>query len=136
MEEKFGSSNSKKRRRQDNDDDDHDDEDSGDESSSSEDEDDTGVLATEELDKEIFATLTAIRNKDPRVYDGKTSFYTPIDASTGGDARPRKEKPMYLRDYHRENLLAGNTGGQEERGEEEEEEEEEVNQRKKSGRRK
>ena len=115
VEEKFGPSNSKKRRRQDNSDGDDDD----DESSSSEDEDDTGVLATEELDKEIFATLTAIRNKDPRVYDGKTSFYTPIDPSTaaeGGDARPGKERPMYLRDYHRENLLAGNSGEQEDHG--------------------
>jgi len=103
VEDKFGP-NSKKRGRED-------DEDSEDESSSSEDEDDVGVLATETLDKEIFATLEAIKNKDPRVYDGKTSFYTPIDASIATDRADatKSEKPMYLRDYHRENLLAGNT---------------------------
>jgi len=54
-----------------------------------------GVLATETLDKEIFATLPAIKNKDPRVYDGTTTFYTPIDAAEN------KEKPMFLRDYPR-----------------------------------
>jgi protein KRI1 len=108
VEEKFGSG-SLKRGRYDDDDD------SDDESSSSEDEDDVGVLATEDLDKEIFATLAAIKNKDPRVYDGKTSFYTPIDESASADAAaPKKEKPMYLRDYHRENLLAGNVGEEEE----------------------
>jgi protein KRI1 len=109
VEEKYGSGSLKRGR--DDDDDDSDDE----SSSSSEDEDDVGVLATEDLDKEIFATLAAIKNKDPRVYDGKTTFYTPIDESASADAADsKKEKPMYLRDYHRENLLAGNVGEEEE----------------------
>lgn len=105
VEEKFGSGSLKRRR----------DDDSEDESSSSsEDEDDIGVLATEDLDKEIFATLAAIKNKDPRVYDGKTSFYTPIEASAPATATDsKKEKPMFLRDYHRENLLGGNADEEE-----------------------
>ncbi|KAI5804397.1 KRI1-like family C-terminal-domain-containing protein [Geopyxis carbonaria] len=109
LEEKYGNDSSLKRRRED------DEYDSEDDSSSSEDEDETAVLATEDLDKEIFATLAAIKNKDPRVYDGKTSFYSTADATA--DAAPsteKTEKPMYLRDYHRENLLAGNTGEEEE----------------------
>ncbi|KAF4636438.1 hypothetical protein G7Y89_g1646 [Cudoniella acicularis] len=87
------------------------------ESSSGEDEDDEGFLATEDLDAEISATLQAIRSKDPRVYDEKITFYKPIEE---GDEMPeaaegsKKDKPMYLTDYHRENLLKGYTGEEEE----------------------
>jgi protein KRI1 len=79
------------------------------ESSNDEDEDSDGFLATEDLDAEISATLQAIRSKDPRVYDEKISFYKPIEEDENTDsAAVKKEKPMYLRDYHRENLLKGN----------------------------
>ena len=77
-------------------------------SSTSEDEDDVGELATEALDSEIFATLNAIRSKDPKVYDPKINFYTPIDKDGSEQTKStQKEKPMYLRDYHREALLNG-----------------------------
>jgi protein KRI1 len=81
------------------------------ESSNDEDEDDDGFLATEALDAEISATLQAIRSKDPRVYDEKVTFYAPIEegADEGAMDAP-KPKPMYLRDYHRENLLKGHVG--------------------------
>lgn len=84
--------------------------------SSSEDEDDEGFLATEDLDAEISATLQAIRSKDPRVYDEKVTFYKPIEEPTEGNmdiVDAKKEKPMYLQDYHRENLLKGYTGAEE-----------------------
>ena len=74
-------------------------------SSSDEDEDDEGFLATEDLDQEISATLAAIRNKDPRVYDEKVTFYAPIEETLPKGDKPKAEKPMYLQDYHRENLL-------------------------------
>ncbi|KAI9740701.1 MAG: KRRI-Interacting protein 1 [Claussenomyces sp. TS43310] len=81
-------------------------------SSSDEDEDDEGFLATEDLDAQISATLQAIRNRDPRVYDEKITFYTPIEEEAEGVLVSKKqEKPMYLRDYHRENLLAGHIDG-------------------------
>ncbi|PMD36529.1 Krr1-domain-containing protein [Hyaloscypha variabilis F] len=84
-------------------------------SSDDEDEDDEGFLATEALDAEISATLQAIRSKDPRVYDEKVTFYAPIEEIDGEDAAlEKKEKPMYLSDYHRENLLRGHTGADEE----------------------
>lgn len=84
-------------------------------SSDDEDEDDEGFLATEDLDKEISATLQALRSKDPRVYDEKVTFYAPIDEDAEeGTTTEKKEKPMYLKDYHRENLLAGHTGEEEE----------------------
>lgn len=84
-------------------------------SSDDEDEDDEGFLATEALDAEISATLQAIRAKDPRVYDEKVTFYAPIEEDDNEDAAPKqKEKPMYLSDYHRENLLKGHVGADDE----------------------
>ena len=85
------------------------------ESSNDEDEDSDGFLATEDLDAEISATLQAIRSKDPRVYNEKISFYKPIEEDEDTSAvEIKKEKPMYLRDYHRENLLKGNVTAEEE----------------------
>jgi protein KRI1 len=64
-------------------------------SSDDEDEDDEGFLATEALDMEISATLQAIRSKDPRVYDEKSTFYAPIvEGDDGNPAPEKKEKPM------------------------------------------
>lgn len=103
VEEKYGPNAAKKRSRFDSSDSDSD--------SNSEDEDDTAVLATVALDQEIAATLAAIRKKDPRVYDGKTTFYAPIELTPTEDvtapAEPAEEKPIYLRDYHLKNLLSG-----------------------------
>ena len=81
-------------------------------SSSSSEEDDEGLLVTETLDAEIVAALEAIKSKDPRVYDKGARFYSAIedDESQGGQKR---EKPMYLRDYHREMLLHGDSGEEE-----------------------
>jgi protein KRI1 len=85
------------------------------ESSNDEDEDDDGFLATEALDAEISATLRAIRSKDPRVYDEKITFYAPIDEGKNDESdEAKKEKPMFLRDYHRENLLQGHIGAEDE----------------------
>lgn len=86
-------------------------------SSDAEDEDDEGILATEDLDAQITATLKAIRNKDPAVYNKDVTFYAPIedDEEVAGD-ETKKEKPMHLSDYHRENLLSGYTGAEEDEG--------------------
>ena len=86
--------------------------------STSEEEDDEGILALGKLDDQVNATLEALRRKDPRVYDEKVTFYTKIeDEDDGADgvgiAKP-KEKPMYLHDYHRENLLNGGITAEEE----------------------
>ncbi|KXH53834.1 KRI1-like family protein [Colletotrichum salicis] len=85
-----------------------DDDSDGDSSSSDETEDEDGFLATEDLDAQISATLNAIKNKDPRVLDSNFSFF-----QEGGEATPaktKKEKPMFLKDYHREKILAGGVG--------------------------
>lgn len=77
------------------------------ESSSDEDEDEDGELATEALDAEIMATLKAIRSKDPAVYDNNVTFYTKFDDDANATPKEKQEKAMTLRDYHRQNLLAG-----------------------------
>ncbi|KAI1460685.1 Krr1-domain-containing protein [Annulohypoxylon moriforme] len=87
--------------------------DEDDDSSSDETEDENGFLATEDLDAEISATLQAIKNKDPRVYDSQTTFYKPIDENAPAEdtsAKEKKEKPVFLKDYHREKILRGDTG--------------------------
>ncbi|EGC41067.1 ribosome biogenesis protein Kri1 [Histoplasma capsulatum var. duboisii H88] len=96
-------------------------EDEGESSSESEDEDDEGVLATEDLDREIFDTLNAIRSKDPRVYDANVKFYSEIKETEDEleSSSAKKEKPMFIRDYHRENLLRGGANGSEKEAEEE-----------------
>lgn len=110
MESKLGNS-SRKRKRDRGQDDDDSGSDSGTNSTSSssddEDEDDVGELATEALDTEIQAALSAIRTKDPRVYDADTRFYSEIqdDSKDAGQAQ-KKPPEMYLRDYHREVLLS------------------------------
>ena len=66
------------------------------------------MLISGTLDKEIDATLQAIRNKDPRVYKKTSTFYTNIDdEQEGREATETSEKPMYLHDYHRKNLMDG-----------------------------
>lgn len=86
------------------------DQDDDDDSSSDEDEDEDGFLATEDLDAQISATLQAIRNKDPKVYDKDVTFYQSTDEPTKSADTEPKDKPVYLKDYHREKLLRGDTG--------------------------
>ncbi|GBF63901.1 ribosome biogenesis protein [Trichophyton mentagrophytes] len=80
-------------------------------SEDSEEEDDAAELVTEALDEEIAATLQAIRSKDPRVYDPNAKFYTTLDETENVEGTKSEtskgEKPMYLKDYHRQNLLSG-----------------------------
>ncbi|GAB0133305.1 hypothetical protein EsDP_00001717 [Epichloe bromicola] len=88
---------------------DNDDDDEDSSSSSNETEDEDGFLATEDLDAQISATLQAIRNKDPRLYDKDYKFIELPDEEEAG--KEKKEKPVFLRDYQREKLLRGDIGG-------------------------
>ena len=86
--------------------------DSDESSSEDESEDDDGLLATEDVDAEIKSTLAAIRSKDPQIYDKSKKFFTDFDPDTVMQGEVDKEKPMYLHDYHRKNLMEGYTGGE------------------------
>ncbi|KAL6851114.1 Kinetochore protein Spc24 [Amphichorda felina] len=88
----------------------NDNEDDDDSSSSDETEDEEGFLATEDLDAQISATLQAIRSKDPRVYDKKVTFYQGGEENGDAKLKEKKEKPVYLQDYHREKLMRGDAG--------------------------
>ncbi|KAF7122011.1 hypothetical protein CNMCM5793_009566 [Aspergillus hiratsukae] len=105
LESKLGKTSALGKRR-DRDDDGSDD---SEESSSDEEEDDYGELITPAVDAEIMATLNAIRSKDPRVYDKDAKFYTALEAEEDSNTgnTEKKQKPMTLRDYHRQNLLSG-----------------------------
>ncbi|KAK1963068.1 hypothetical protein LY78DRAFT_615006 [Colletotrichum sublineola] len=88
-----------------------DDDSDADSSSSDETEDEDGFLATEDLDAQISATLSAIKNKDPRVLDKNFSFFQDTsNAAAEPTPSKKKEKPMFLKDYHREKILAGGVG--------------------------
>lgn len=101
--------------------------------SSSEDEDEHGELLTKGVDRQVRETLEAIRNRDPRIYDGTTKFFNnpsgngTSDDDDGGssdsdgeevnsDDEPvagwdtianaaKQSSKLTLKDYVRENLL-------------------------------
>ncbi|WYZ40197.1 hypothetical protein EsH8_IV_000538 [Colletotrichum jinshuiense] len=91
-----------------------DDDSDADSSSSDETEDEEGFLATEDLDAQISATLSAIKNKDPRMRDANFSFFKEATNTAAGEPTPskKKEKPLFLKDYHREKILAGGVGAE------------------------
>lgn len=106
VESKLGKTSALGKRR----DRDEDESDGSEDSSSDEEEDEDGELITEAVDQEIMATLNAIRSKDPRVYNKDVKFYTALEEEEEEPKAPsleKKDKPMTLRDYHRENLLSG-----------------------------
>ena len=116
LEEKYGKTANKRSR----DDAEGEDGEEGDSEDSEDDvsEDEDADLVTEDVDGEIMATLQAIKTKDPRVYDKNVRFYKELDddaaeSLANGDAAQSKQKPIYLHDYHRQNLLAGQTGSDE-----------------------
>ncbi|EON98057.1 putative ribosome biogenesis protein kri1 protein [Phaeoacremonium minimum UCRPA7] len=86
------------------------DDDEDDDSSEDETEDEEGFLATEELDAEISATLQAIKNRDPRIYDKDSTFYRAMTETDAGATKEKKEKPVFLHDYHRERYMKGDVG--------------------------
>ena len=110
LEEKYGPTDGKRGRG-----DERVDEQDSEEESTDESEDDDADLADLDVDKEIHDTLQALKNKDPRIYDPESKFYNDWEAAAlAADGKARQEKPMYLHDYHRRNLLAGHAGGEDE----------------------
>ncbi|KAK0982203.1 Kinetochore protein Spc24 [Friedmanniomyces endolithicus] len=110
LEEKYGPTDGKRSRG-----DEREDEEGSGEASTDESEDDDADLADLDVDKEIHDTLQALKNKDPRIYDPESKFYNDWEAAaSAANGKARQEKPMYLHDYHRRNLLAGYAGGEDE----------------------
>ncbi|KAK6455699.1 KRRI-interacting protein 1 [Scheffersomyces xylosifermentans] len=74
--------------------------------SSSEEEDEFGDLITEDVEEGINKVLKAIKEDPTKLLDPKVKFFE--DPENVTVSKEKKEKPMYLKDYHRINLLSGN----------------------------
>jgi len=94
------------------------DEESSQNESESESEDENGVGMTPRLEAQIEAVRHAIRTGDPRLHDPTFQWY---DNDDDGEepAVDKKEKPLYLRDYHRERYMRGDVGAEEDGQEQE-----------------
>ena len=77
------------------------DDDSDDESSSSEDEE--AEALTEQMEKDFFKTMAYLKSKDPKIYDGKTTFFEETEVKPKD--KSVKEKPLYLGDMERKVIL-------------------------------
>jgi protein KRI1 len=77
----------------------------GEESSSSEDEDELGELVTPEVDSQIVKIIEQIKLKDPELY--KTDRYYFTETEIKRTQSSLEKKPVFLKDYHRERILAG-----------------------------
>lgn len=76
------------------------------ESSDSDNEDDFGELITEDVEQGINEVLNAIKNNETnKLLDPNVKFFNENDVSV---PKVKKEKPIYLKDYHRMNILSGN----------------------------
>lgn len=85
------------------------------EESSSEEEDDYGELITEEVEDGIKNVLKAIRENDKeKLLDPKVRFFEDPEKAVEKMERSERHKPVYLKDYHRMNILSGNTFGDDE----------------------
>ncbi|XP_062566449.1 protein KRI1 homolog [Saccostrea cucullata] len=79
-------------------------------SSSSESEDEDAEALTAQLEEDWFKTLAALKSKDPRIYDKNAKFYhseeeESDDSSDEPGPSSKKDKPVYLKDYHRKVIL-------------------------------
>ncbi|KAG2730980.1 hypothetical protein G9P44_006129 [Scheffersomyces stipitis] len=73
--------------------------------SSSEDEDELGDLITEDVEAGINNVLQAIKENPTKLLDPNVKFFE--DPENFTETATKKEKPLYLKDYHRQNLLSG-----------------------------
>lgn len=79
-------------------------------SSSSESEDEDAEALTEVLERDWLRTLSALKSKDPKIYQKDVRFYHDEEESDSkdddtGKSKKTKDKPMYLKDYERKVLL-------------------------------
>lgn len=108
-----------------------DDEESEDDSESDVVEDEDGALVTPGVEAQILKTLAEIRARNPKVYDPSVNFFSPQELTKAEaewrskkqhqhpqqqpqQQRQQGEKPLRLKDFHRQRLLAGDPLDEEE----------------------
>lgn len=76
-------------------------------SSSSESEDEDAEELTPTLEKKFLETLSALKSKDPKIYDKDIVFFEPTGDVEGEPMKEKqkKEKPMFLKDYKRKLIV-------------------------------
>lgn len=85
------------------------------EESSSEDEDDFGELITEEVEEGIQKVMNAIKNNETdKLLNPEVKFFEEPEKAVEKLEKTEKHKPIYLKDYHRMNLLNGGVEGEDE----------------------
>lgn len=75
------------------------------ESSDDEDEDEFGDLVTEDVEEGINKVLQTIRENPTALLNKDVKFFN--ETNSQGPAKASSDKPVYLKDYHRMNLLSG-----------------------------
>eukprot|EP01137_Pigoraptor_chileana_P001868 Opistho-2@40035 len=75
--------------------------------STSEEEDEEADMLTPKVEEQIFRTIALLKNRDPRIYDPNFKLFGAEKEAAGETAvtKPKKEKPMFLKDYERQRLL-------------------------------
>ncbi|RLV90071.1 Protein KRI1 [Spathaspora sp. JA1] len=73
---------------------------------SSEEEDEYGDLITEDVESGINNVLDLLKTDPKKLLDPNTKFFHDPESITY-QQQTKKEKPLYLKDYHRETLLSG-----------------------------
>lgn len=73
-------------------------------SSSSEEEDEYGELLTENVESSIQNVLSALKSDPKKLLDPEAKFF---DENDNAVSKKSKDKPLYLKDYHRQTLLLG-----------------------------
>lgn len=76
-------------------------------SSTSESEDENAEALTASLERDWLRTYAAVKTKDPKIYEKDTKFYDSEDETGSSEeaVKVKKEKPVYLKDFHRQVLL-------------------------------
>ncbi|KAK6201124.1 KRRI-interacting protein 1 [Scheffersomyces amazonensis] len=77
------------------------------EEESEESEDEFGDLLTEDVEKGINEVLEIIKKDPKKLLDPNTKFFEDPDKVVYDTNNDNKEKPMYLQEFQRKNLLAG-----------------------------
>lgn len=74
--------------------------------SSDEEEDEFGELVTEDIEEGINNVLKTIRENPKALLNKEVQFFKEVEESENNGSE-KKDKPVYLKDYHRMNLLEG-----------------------------